>query len=1826
MKKFRNKTIKKVVAVVMALTVTAVSVPSFMGKMTVKASNSDVDFDANNIKMSFAVMTDLHLHQSSDGSVTAVRNQIQRYANTVATLNNLAITNGNDAGLDLLMLAGDYCDIGSEFQANTFAAATREILNALDQENDKAQGTTQFIMTYGNHETESGNATLPHMTYAEWEEVLRKYNLHATANYGSSDQAPWGCDHEIVEKDGKTYHFLSLETYTYVSPTNLFLNEALEWLDDELAEITASDNDDYIYFACHGPTQESGLYVANTDYNVNGWWGASESGVDGGTYGNDAQYPEWKATSGDLDDVLQKYPQVVHFSGHYHYSNILESSIMQDKYTSIALAALSESALGNSNNGFYDNLDNTEEAALYNGYSLLVEVDAEGNQRITRVKMDTTYGTNGKAATVTYQADDTSTADLKNGANATVEVRNESKWVESVSFESGTTADTMTPWVMKAPNTLQGADSHLYTYSREARKGTPVFPEDASLEITNLVKNSDDSVDFTVTFDTVGAKTADVNYVMRYELELYNQAGEKLNAGKTYDADAYGVKAKTGSYWFIGNWASGRDGIVSGHGTTHKDATKLSYDLSLSASELTDTTGIYAKLYAVDEFGGKSKALTFGNKSEVLNTGRIVQNGGFEKGKLANWFNESTAASVKEAKKVKLSFSFGNSADGVSELVFTSEDDLSALPTQTVSVLKGSEEHAGWTLAYAAGYLWLSNWYTPAVNDVIQIPKGLKITCGGETYEIAEDCAMKYDGTTWAACDATPTEEVVGPIAVVQDEKRSGEYSLKIEREDTTEKFVRTDIHSISAETEYQLTYYINTSVYAAVEATIYEYSFNNKIVGKHQVEVNGGTSDWKKGELTFTTSAGADKLGLILTVKGAAGTVYVDDVTIKAQEAEKVQFSYDDSNGDGDFNVKDIVRMKSALTNGKDKLAAPKYADRNGDGTFDGKDTEALRAKAAGIADDFTNVLVTDGDIKAFGAKLQSDNATAYMATGKTYSDQTFTFTAEYQEGLRLGVRMPEGAPGDFYDQNEKEGLIISLFKQYAGLYMGNAHNEDAESLLSYTGAQGELVPGETYVFSVNMTDNQDGTKKLSLEARQKSVLVAQLHRTFAAEQCANIPKEGQFIVWAQQKCQEMLYQVVETEKITRLDVPKNGIDGVVELYEKQYTYDTSAIFAYADTYTTERYRFTINCDGALNNGETNNGKIMAIGMNKAAINEYVFMQTGLVLELYTNDWLLRATESNESKEYKVVDYGDFSFAAGKEYTFETWLEDHTVHLCIYTGETLVSHTSATLTGDGYTWRTSGYFQVWSWQECTKIAWDMPEKETSVVEIDADTAAGTAFVANKNPGSLANSAYIVTDSMYTSEAIEFTTTLEQTDHIVLGARMSGKANNPATYSGLYIRFTEDGTGYTIYNQSTVVATGTFNTALVAGTEYTFRLSVGNTVTHKLRFDVEKDGQYIHHGEYDIASANVPSEGYFMVWSMDAYQSIDYSQIIVGGWEPKVIEGENTAGSVVLSGKSGGNYPAVRFTGPYTTEVLKFTTRWEGNFQVGLHLTKYDHTWTWTNGIVLNFWSDLCQVTRANGNGTSSLLANISYDKFADRQEYTFEVSYDATSKKLNLSITQGDTVVKTDSVVLSNAGDIPAAGEFWIWSTSYGQKVSYEMPMMAGNSVTMTGTTGTAILKDIKADADYRYAYLAVDGDYSTETFTFKTVIDDPANFSIPIGVRMQQRNQNWQQANGFVLLVEDDILVSYCISSSHGLQTSGLRYVSVKDYIKAGAEHTFEVTVVNNEKIHLRITGGTKTYETDFSYNSENYKTHWDHMPATGDFIVWSEVEGQKITYEVK
>lgn len=539
------KNFKKFAAVLLSIVLVIACVP-----MTTVFADDSAEFDENNVVLRMGVMSDLHLCYANY-SVDQIKKMVSNYANSVATLNSMA-----NNQLDAILLCGDYTSGGNTTQSTTFASASKAILDAINAGKAEAD-KTKFFMTYGNHDTEwSGN-----ISYSDWEAILNNYGLLDDVQYGPTDSGSYS---GTISKGGKTYYVFSVETATYNNPSNTFRTDVLEWLDNGLAAATAANPNAYVYVVSHAPIKESGVYGADMQFCKNSDWATAEAGYTSTTTEGNVTYN----TSSDIDGVLSKYPQVMYFSGHTHYSNALESTIMSDDYTAVTVSSINSGNLINAVSNYLDG-DNGD-VNPKPGYALYLEVDANGNQRIQRVVEQ--Y--NNSTTTITYSEELSEENPAYNESGTVYGVV-----VDSVTIDSSSADVTkLAPWVMSAPTS---DNAHLVKYSAAARRKTPVFADDAAVTLSNVFVSDTDFV-ADVAFN---AATSETN-IIRYEISIIDTDGNVR-----------------GNRWALGNWTGHAYGVAEG--TSHKDATAFKYDsVYLSTGSIGSLIGYKVRVTAVDEFGG----------------------------------------------------------------------------------------------------------------------------------------------------------------------------------------------------------------------------------------------------------------------------------------------------------------------------------------------------------------------------------------------------------------------------------------------------------------------------------------------------------------------------------------------------------------------------------------------------------------------------------------------------------------------------------------------------------------------------------------------------------------------------------------------------------------------------------------------------------------------------------------------------------------------------------------------------------------------------------------------------------------------------------------------------------------------------------------------------------------------------------------------------------------------------------------------------------------------------------------------------------------------
>ena len=221
--------------------------------------------------------------------------------------------------VDAIVIAGDITDIANTANYAVYNKAVSDVYG-----ND----APEMILTMGNHDF----WTVKHSVQAPKQQVydLFEDEVGQTVNYHT-------------EVNG--FHFIALSPDTH----SLNFHSSIDWLEEQLAEAAADAPDNPIFIVAH-------------------------TNAAGTTPG---------ATSAELGEALENYPQAVVFSGHTHYAVQDERTIYQENFTSIDLGASSYYTIVDRN---YENKPSTQ--GQMNMFARLLTVN--GNEmEIKRVHVGT---------------------------------------------------------------------------------------------------------------------------------------------------------------------------------------------------------------------------------------------------------------------------------------------------------------------------------------------------------------------------------------------------------------------------------------------------------------------------------------------------------------------------------------------------------------------------------------------------------------------------------------------------------------------------------------------------------------------------------------------------------------------------------------------------------------------------------------------------------------------------------------------------------------------------------------------------------------------------------------------------------------------------------------------------------------------------------------------------------------------------------------------------------------------------------------------------------------------------------------------------------------------------------------------------------------------------------------------------------------------------------------------------------------------------------------------------------------------------------------------
>ena len=305
-----------------------------------------VEFDEENIVLSFGAISDIHI-----GNFNAADES--NFKRALEMLQAQASLDDAD-GLEAIIGVGDLTDAYTADQSlkSSEITALKAVYESVFNPTD-----IPFIYTVGNHDHDFLSTSNAGSSLQAFITVMGNTAAHTQYDVECSDSAN-GSRHAVIGE----YHFLFVEPITYNGSDDggaKYQPATLEWLDGELAKITAENPDHYVFVMTHPMIYDT-------------------------VYGSDLFYPSTYWYTKDLTTVLEKYSQVVTFGGHLHFPLNDPRSIMQTAFTSLGCGSVNYMAIepgGYINMGTATTMQDREQFSQ----GLLCQVDANGNLRIIRM-------------------------------------------------------------------------------------------------------------------------------------------------------------------------------------------------------------------------------------------------------------------------------------------------------------------------------------------------------------------------------------------------------------------------------------------------------------------------------------------------------------------------------------------------------------------------------------------------------------------------------------------------------------------------------------------------------------------------------------------------------------------------------------------------------------------------------------------------------------------------------------------------------------------------------------------------------------------------------------------------------------------------------------------------------------------------------------------------------------------------------------------------------------------------------------------------------------------------------------------------------------------------------------------------------------------------------------------------------------------------------------------------------------------------------------------------------------------------------------------------
>lgn len=263
----------------------------------------------------FAVCSDVHISQEENeetGETYIDEVNVEKFRRFYESAYEIAEQDEKYNKLDAVLVAGDMTGSGFADEYEVFMDIT---------ESNLKEGT-EFVSCMGNHEFiayRDNDATVAYDVYNQY--VSSEVDTHTVIN---------------------GYHFIAV---SYDDNGDETFKTKTDWLKQQL-DIAVADTGDKPIFVIQHPHPALTVYGS-----IN--WGNIE-----------------------IRTVLEKYPQVVDFSGHSHYAANDPRSIWQGSFTAVGCSGIT-GAMGNLNYISGDQYGDGDSGAYW-----IAEVDADGNVRL----------------------------------------------------------------------------------------------------------------------------------------------------------------------------------------------------------------------------------------------------------------------------------------------------------------------------------------------------------------------------------------------------------------------------------------------------------------------------------------------------------------------------------------------------------------------------------------------------------------------------------------------------------------------------------------------------------------------------------------------------------------------------------------------------------------------------------------------------------------------------------------------------------------------------------------------------------------------------------------------------------------------------------------------------------------------------------------------------------------------------------------------------------------------------------------------------------------------------------------------------------------------------------------------------------------------------------------------------------------------------------------------------------------------------------------------------------------------------------------------------